>query len=197
MRYLLLCIAFFQLQAASAQSGYEFLKRVHVHRNEKLDPLFKGFSASVLPITLLTPTSLYAYGWYKKDAKAKEAGIYTAATIVLSGSISLALKFGVARPRPYATHPDIVALDHAGPYSFPSAHSSNAFATATALSLMYPKWYVITPAFLWAGTASYSRMHLGMHYPGDVIAGALIGSGSAVACYYLNRWLRSRLGHSG
>ncbi len=190
MRYLLLCIAFFQLQVASAQSGYEFLKRVHVQRNEKLDPMFKGFSASVLPITLLTPTTLYAYGWHIKDAKAKEAGIYTAATIALSGSISLALKFGIARPRPYATHPDIEPLAHAGPYSFPSAHSSNAFATATALTLMYPKWYVIAPAYAWAGTAAYSRMHLGMHYPGDVIAGALIGSGSAVACYYLNRWIR-------
>ena len=197
MRYLLLCIAFFQLCPVPAQSGYDFLKRVHINRNEKLDPLFKGFSASVLPITLLTPTSLYAYGWYKKDDKAKEAGIYTAATIAVSGGISLVLKLSIARPRPYATHPDIEALAHAGPYSFPSAHTSNAFATATALSMMYPKWYVITPAFLWAGTASYSRMHLGMHYPGDVIAGAFIGSGSAVACYYLNHWLRTRLAREG
>ena len=190
MRYLLLCIACFHLLAASGQSGYDFLKRVHVNRYENLDPMFKGFSASVLPVTLLTPTTLYAFGWCAKNEKAKEAGIYTAATIAVSGGISLALKLGIARPRPYATHPDIHPLAHAGPYSFPSAHSSNAFATATALSMMYPKWYVVTPAFVWAGTAAYSRMHLGMHYPGDVMAGALIGSGSVVACYYLNRWIR-------
>ncbi|MDX5321099.1 MAG: phosphatase PAP2 family protein, partial [Bacteroidota bacterium] len=56
-----------------------------------------------------------------------------------------------------------------------------------------PKWYVAVPAFTWAGLASYSRMHLGVHYPGDVAAGAVIGSGSAVLCYYANRWLRKEL----
>lgn len=44
--------------------------------------------------------------------------------------------------------------------------------------MAYPKWYVIAPAFLWAGSVSYSRMYLGVHYPTDVAAGAALGVGS-------------------
>ncbi|MGB8358080.1 MAG: phosphatase PAP2 family protein, partial [Bacteroidales bacterium] len=59
--------------------------------------------------------------------------------------------------------------------------------------LDYPKWYVIVPSYAYAGTVAYSRMHLGVHYPSDVLAGALIGSGCAVLSHYVNKKLN---GHS-
>ena len=64
-----------------------------------------------------------------------------------------------------------------------------AFATATSLSLTYPKWYIIVPAYSWAGAVGYSRMHLGVHYPSDVFIGALVGAGSAWLTHAMNKKL--------
>ncbi|HEU4788615.1 MAG TPA: phosphatase PAP2 family protein, partial [Flavobacterium sp.] len=52
--------------------------------------------------------------------------------------------------------------------------------------------YVIAPSFLWAGAVGYSRMYLGVHYPTDVLAGAIVGSGSAFLCYKLNKWINKK-----
>jgi membrane-associated phospholipid phosphatase len=61
--------------------------------------------------------------------------------------------------------------------SFPSGHTFGFFATATSLSLAYPKWYVIA-FFIWASTVAIPHAFR-VHYPSDVVAGAIIGSGSA------------------
>jgi undecaprenyl-diphosphatase len=63
--------------------------------------------------------------------------------------------------------------------SFPSGHSASAFAFATAVSRDNP-WLAIAIQFL-AGGVAYSRVHTGVHYPGDTIAGALLGAGAGQA----------------
>jgi undecaprenyl-diphosphatase len=63
--------------------------------------------------------------------------------------------------------------------SFPSGHSASAFAFATAVSRDNP-WLAIGIQFL-AGGVAYSRVHTGVHYPGDTVAGALIGAGAGQA----------------
>ncbi|ULT24063.1 phosphatase PAP2 family protein [Sphingobacterium sp. E70] len=45
------------------------------------------------------------------------------------------------------------------------------------MSRAYSKWYVVAPSLLWAGSVGYSRMYLGVHYPTDVLAGAVLGLG--------------------
>ncbi|HMX78072.1 MAG TPA: phosphatase PAP2 family protein, partial [Chitinophagaceae bacterium] len=64
-----------------------------------------------------------------------------------------------------------------------------AFATATSLTLITKKWYVAVPAYSWASLVGYSRMYLGVHYPADVLGGALLGTGSAFLSYKINQWL--------
>ncbi len=168
------------------------MQRLHTHRNTAYDPLFRGFSASVLPATLLTPASMLSVGYLEHNDRLREEGWKSLAAVAVSGGISLGLKLTIRRERPYARYPDVNALVHTGPYSFPSAHSSNAFVTATSLTLAFPKWYVAVPAYSWAGIAAYSRIHMGVHYPGDVAAGMVIGVGSALLTHYLNRWYRNR-----
>jgi len=63
--------------------------------------------------------------------------------------------------------------------SFPSGHSASAFAFSTAVSRDDP-WLAIVIQFL-AGGVAYSRVHTGVHYPGDTVAGALIGAGAGQA----------------
>jgi undecaprenyl-diphosphatase len=63
-----------------------------------------------------------------------------------------------------------------GLYGFVSSHATNSFNVAI-LSLMFirKRWFTIAILF-WAALVSYSRIYLGVHYPGDVICGALLGS---------------------
>lgn len=77
-----------------------------------------------------------------------------------------------------------------GSSSFPSGHSASAFAFATAVSTDVP-WLAL-PIYLLAASVAYSRVHTGAHYPGDVVAGALLGGMSAsVARRITNRGGRS------
>jgi len=63
--------------------------------------------------------------------------------------------------------------------SFPSGHSASAFAFATAISRDKP-WVALGAGFL-AAAVAYSRVHTGVHYPGDVVVGSLIGEGTGQA----------------
>lgn len=58
-------------------------------------------------------------------------------------------------------------------YRFPSGHTSRAFALATAISFEKP--LLMVPAYILATTVGFSRIYLGVHYPSDVIAGAMLG----------------------
>lgn len=98
----------------------------------------------------------------------------------------------VHRPRPYISVDGIAPRDRQhqddevfDPYSFPSGHTSSAFAIATSLSSSYPKWYVIVPSMAWATTVGVSRVWLGVHYPSDVLVGAGIGAGTAILVHLL------------
>ena len=133
------------------------------------------------------PAGMATAGFIKHDENmVRNACVCLAATVVCAG-ITSALKYSIDRERPFITYPDITKKSNAGSPSFPSGHTSSAFATAASLSLAYPKWYIIVPSFGWASTVGYSRMHLGVHYPSDVLAGALIGAGSAYLTYKINQ----------
>ncbi len=115
----------------------------------------------------------------------------TCATIVGMGintALTYGLKYSIKRPRPYETYPGYIHnIAHEDSPSMPSGHTSIAFASATSLCLHYPRWYVIAPSALWATSVAYSRMNLGVHYPTDILAGAVLGAGSAYISYKLNQ----------
>jgi membrane-associated phospholipid phosphatase len=130
-----------------------------------------------------------AAGLIKDDKELFRNACVIFGSAALASGITIMLKYSVNRDRPYVTYPDITKKSSAGSPSFPSGHTSSAFSTATSLSLAYPKWYIIVPSYAWAGTVGYSRMHLGVHYPSDVLAGAVIGAGSAWIAYAVNKRL--------
>lgn len=189
--FFFLCLFCFSILSAQ-NSDIDLLKRINDNRNSDFDPLMKGVTNSALPISIGTPIVIYAVGLIEKDSTTKKKAVFIAETFAASAFISLALKSITKRERPYITYPEIDNVTEESSYSFPSAHTSSAFATATSLSMAYPKWYVIAPSFLWAGAVGYSRMYLGVHYPTDVLAGAIVGSGSAFLCYKLNKWINKK-----
>lgn len=157
------------------------------HPSARYDKLWHGFSNSAMPVTAITPLACFSYGYLKPDAYTRKNAVYQAEALALNALLTFGLKWSVRRERPYVNHALIYRKDKTGPFSFPSGHTSVAFATATNLTLAYPKWYVALPAYTWAGAVGYSRMHLGVHYPSDVLAGALIGTLSSVVMFKLNR----------
>ena len=179
-------------------SGYSqnidinLLRDINLNRNKQFDHTFKIITNSASPVAMGTPVILYGIGLLKKDKAIKQNALYVGASVITASVVSTILKNSIKRTRPFTTYPDIEKVTSGGSYSFPSGHTSDAFSLATSVTLAYPKWYVITPTFIWAGTVGYSRMDLGVHYPSDVLMGAITGAGSAFLCYKAQRWLNKR-----
>jgi membrane-associated phospholipid phosphatase len=177
----------------------DILKAIHSPEPLPSDDFFRFISNSNMYVYIGTPVTLAVVGLAGHDNELlRDAAVMAVGTAVSYG-ITAGLKYAVKRDRPYITYPDDFANktghDYSDSYSFPSGHSTTAFATATALTLDFPKWYVIVPSYAYAGTVAYSRMHLGVHYPSDVLTGALIGSGCAVLTHYVNKKLNCHSKH--
>lgn len=196
-----------------------FLTQVHLHaqglsgldkncflkaqtwRSSSSDGFFEIYSATVLPAAILVPAGLFGASKLgrKKDSLACAAAFKTIGAAGAGYLLSRAIKQVIQRPRPYSTPGSVnPVLPLPDQWSMPSGHTSVAFSTATALCLEYPHWQVITPALLWAGGAGVSRIMLGHHYPGDVLAGAALGAGSAWLTWKTGKYLNTvRSRHSG
>ncbi|HTF05870.1 MAG TPA: phosphatase PAP2 family protein [Bacteroidia bacterium] len=175
-----------------AQNGdINLLRKINQPVNIGLDKSMRVVSGSVAPLMIAVPVGILIYNYTQTRSFTEKKEPYViAAALIGTTAITFGLKYAVNRSRPFVTYPDIIQKDsHVGPYSFPSGHTSSAFALATSLSLCYQKWYVAVPAYLWAITVGYSRMRLGVHFPTDVLAGALIGTACSVATWYISHRL--------
>lgn len=153
-----------------------------------------AMSKSCPYLSIGIPATMAIYGGITKNKPLLADAIYIGTSLAEAVVITSGIKLLVDRERPYDRYPDrIHPYSHEKSSSFPSSHTAAAFSVATSLSIRYPKWYVITPSALWACSVGLSRLHQGVHYPSDVIAGAFIGAGCAVMNIYvnkaLNRWL--------
>jgi membrane-associated phospholipid phosphatase len=99
---------------------------------------------------------------------------------VTSASVNLGLKPLARRPRPEPAGPALTGARQVrmpGSDSFPSGHAASAFAFAYAVGRHLPGLAV--PIRLLAAAVAYSRVHTGVHYPGDVVIGSVVGAGTA------------------
>jgi undecaprenyl-diphosphatase len=107
--------------------------------------------------------------------------IFIILAATLADQSSVIVKNLVHRLRP-CHEPSIMSIVHlvngdcGGVYGFVSSHATNTFDVALlSLSFIKKRWYTIS-IILWASIICYSRVYLGVHYPGDVLCGAILGS---------------------
>ena len=80
-----------------------------------------------------------------------------------------------------------------GMYGFISSHAANAFGVAVFTSLIFRNRLFAVSVLIWAMLSCYSRLYLGVHYPGDIIFGALVGALSGYVCYKIYQKLHEKI----
>ncbi len=132
--------------------------------------------------------------------KGRSRGIICILMLVLTvslcdGWICRLLKDVVARPRPFLTLSDVHPLiGKGGSFSMPSSHAANWFAATMVAAVYYRRslWFMVPAACL----VSYSRVYNGVHYPSDVLVGALVGAGFAGAVLWVADTLWQKIGQT-
>lgn len=126
--------------------------------------------------------------------KTRKGGIFLLSGLLLTLLINnLTLKPLINRPRPFTHSPEIIEflnsikLKAPSGASFPSGHTFSSFCSTIILTLCFGKKGAFS--FIPATLISLSRIFLCVHYPTDVLAGAVLGTGLGVGTYFLVKWL--------
>ncbi len=146
-------------------------------RNAVLDPVCKVFAYIGAHGELAIAVALILL-WIPRTRRTGCVCAVSLATTHIVGS--LIIKRLVDRPRPYDTIDGLIPLvEPLKDSSFPSGHAAATFSCLFVILLMMPKKFGI-PALCVSLFMAYSRLHVGVHYPADVLAGSLLGMGYAV-----------------
>ncbi|MGZ7209799.1 MAG: phosphatase PAP2 family protein [Methanobacterium sp.] len=140
-------------------------------------PIISNFGNLI--VWVLICAILFLFG----GEKGKNVAILAILALILSSIAVGVLKYAVAAPRPFVTLENVKLLtdDALGYYtSFPSGHTSGSFAFAVVVGLKYKISFLwnlrlIYPLLVFAALVGFSRIYIGVHYPIDVLFGAIIG----------------------
>jgi membrane-associated phospholipid phosphatase len=150
-------------------------------------------ASSVSAVSIGVPAGIAIAGFIKHNKQLQRDALYMGGAYLLSAVITQSAKRIVNRQRPFETYSFIVKRDdESGGLSFPSGHTSAAFETATSVALRYRKWYYVAPAYVFAASVGWARMYQGVHYPSDVLTGALVGAGSAWLGWKVQKWMEHK-----
>lgn len=164
-----------------------------------LDWIQKVFRCEALDSAMLTITTLCNAGVFwilltiflLSDRRTRvDAGALACALVVHLLVVNVLLKNLVYRERPYISRPDILMLITPTDSSFPSGHTAACFACVAALVDRKSKMWI--PALILSILIAFSRLYLYVHFPSDVLAGAVIGYLCGMAGAFLYRKFRAK-----
>jgi len=160
------------------------LELINHNRIKSLDHFFIFITNIATVVTYSVPVILLIYAYIKHFFLLQRKSWLLLISLIINAAIVDAIKYIVNRPRPFITYPFIDKLVDVSSPSFPSGHSAEVFVLALSVSLLFPKhkWGIFS-AWLWAILIAYSRMDLGVHYPGDILGSLLISFLVAVSLY--------------
>lgn len=192
--FLIFIFSFFVIQSFNAQNwDINLLKDINQTYTKNGGKVMVALTESGGPIAYAMPISFFVAGKIHNDHKMVVNSYEMASVTAMNGIVTTLLKISIQRERPFDAYPDkVTKYSSGGSYSMPSGHTSTIFAAATSVSLLYPKWYIIAPSYLFAASVGYSRMYLGVHYPSDVLIGALIGTASSYGTHLLFKHLKKK-----
>jgi membrane-associated phospholipid phosphatase len=175
-------------------SGLDFtiLEWLHDHTIPHSIPVLQFISYTTTFISIAMTLIILATSIVKKSRTNLRQFFTMAAVLIVVLIVSQGLKALIFRDRPFVTHPYIEKLSDAGSSSFPSGHTLEAFAVATALSILFSGKKITVPLYIWATVVAYSRIALGVHYPSDVLAGIIIGTFIGWIVPFMSLWFFPR-----
>jgi membrane-associated phospholipid phosphatase len=174
----------------------KLLRGLYENRNPFFDSAFIVITDSAAALAFGIPAIILIYGLFRKDKPQWRNALTVIIAVAIAAIVANIIKFSLDTPRPYEIYPFIEKLSSGGSPSFPSGHTTDAFAFAVAAGLVYSKWYILLPGLIWATLVGISRMWLGVHFPSDVIAGAVLGTACALLYYWLNKKYQTRVQQS-
>lgn len=140
--------------------------------------------------------------WKTGFKSAVISGVVILGTVAVAYGISLAMKYGIARPRPCNAFeigsemrfPLALKGKECGDFGFVSSHATVGMAMITLIALILKPYfkYILAPLIAWVALFSYSRIYVGKHYPGDLIVGILIGIVVGILAYKVHGWVQKK-----
>lgn len=150
-----------------------------------LDGIIVFFASYLAYILVAVFLAFLLYSSYVRREKLEILVVTAISVVVARGVITELIRFFYHRPRPFSELPEMRQLIDTTSWSFPSGHATFFFAMATAVYLYNKKWGI--GFFIAAVLIAVSRVIAGIHYPSDVIGGALIGIGVGLATFHIAR----------
>jgi len=162
----------------------QLLELINHNRIQFLDNFFIFITNIATVFTYSIPVILLLYAYIKRLFLLQRKGWLLLISLIINSAIVDSIKYLVSRPRPFITYPFVDNLVKVSTPSFPSGHAAEVFLLAISVSLLFPKHkWTIFSAWIWAIMVAYSRMVLGVHYPGDILGSLLISVAVAVFLY--------------
>ena len=176
----------------SISTDIKIFRLINNSRTPFLDKIVSVTDKSILFASALTPPALFTISRTNEHYYDENSAVLLGTSEVVSYAITYSLKHLIKRTRPFSSIPNVrhtsdddFAIDN---NSFPSGHSTVAFAYATSLSLRYSdKPLLITGLYLYSTAIAIGRVYLGVHYPSDVLGGMVVGAGTAVLVHSLRK----------